>query len=406
MKSLLFLSFLLAFSFVNCDWTPAKEITGQGLTIKHYSTYMDRISLKTYIAYCAESTTPDGQTTQILKFATINNWNQLESDILIPITSGCRVAKIAGDGNQGGLIIAIEGQRIFHLGVCNETNPKGCYDIYVLYSQDYGVTWSDPSPVARQHLGDIADRLSPSLVINPSNKRAYLFYTYRQMASAETQIALVTRPPGSDVFMTEINTKITAEDRLISALTTVKSGRVVIHLFYEAKGNNMHVWSENGIVWNQNLILSGEYKFTSFVADFGALAAQIFGIFTDGSHTYITVSNDHGITWDQMKVINEPYHRVSAGVLCRATEESKLKLNILTTSFMQTDQEFLAVNIPEGNVENKAAPFKEVQNYGVFLPQLWCYTSDTTHKPAIKVFSYIWAKPNSPRIYLSENESI
>eukprot|EP01022_Parablepharisma_sp_SALTPOND_P032997 TRINITY_DN88009_c1_g1_i1.p1 TRINITY_DN88009_c1_g1~~TRINITY_DN88009_c1_g1_i1.p1 ORF type:complete len:414 (+),score=25.95 TRINITY_DN88009_c1_g1_i1:131-1372(+) len=400
---------LMAIILVACikaEWKAPKGLVGAGTHIKHYSTYMDKTGLKTHIAYCTESTTLEGVVTQVLRYATINSANEIISDTVLSTTSGCRVAKITGDGTEKGLIIAIEGQRIFHLGVCNATNPKGCYDIYVLSSQNSGSTWTDPVPVSRRDLGDTADRLSPHFVVNPATKRVYLFYTYRFVTSEVATIAFVTRPPKSSVFTSEVLTRNPVEEKFVTALPTVKNGRIIIHLFIENKGFTLHVFTENGITWDQNTVLTDGYHFSGFVGDYRVLSEVIIGVCTDGKHSYVAASQDHGISWIHTHMVNEAYHRVSAGMLCKGAEDSKLKLNLLLTSFMQKEQKYLTANIPEGDVQKVDAPFVGIDDYGVFMPQLWCYTSPITKKPAVKAFSYIWTKPNKPLLYVSDNESI
>ncbi len=407
MNAIILTLFAVLVAFTKADWSAPKDLVGAGTHIKHYSTYMNRASLVTHIAYCTESTTPQGITTQVLRYAIIDSSNKVLADTALSTTSGCRVAKISTDGTETGLLIAIEGQREFHLGVCNETNPKGCYDIYVLYSQDLGQTWSDPVPVPRRSYGDVADRLSPNFIVNPATSRVYLFYTRRSMTSVEPTVAFVTRPPGSSVFVTEVVTPLTTDDKLVAALATTRDRRTILHLFMENKGRTIHAFSENGITWDQNEVLAGDNHFSGFVADYKVLGSTIIGVFTDGQHTYVAASEDHGKTWSQhTHMVSDQYHRVSAGMLCKGTNDGALKLNLITTSFMQTDQKYLTAKIPEGEVTKMDAPFTDVQNYGVFMPQLWCYTSPVTQKPAVKAFAYVWAKPNKPMLYVSDNESI
>ena len=404
MKAVLLVAFL--FLCIKADWSSPKEILGQDTHIKHFSTYLDKSTLKTHIAYCTETTTDDGDTTQALKYALISPANEVVADYEIAIGSGCRVAKIIADGKN--LLIAFEGQRDFHLGVCNATNPKGCYDIYKTESQDGGMSWVLPTQVPRKDLSDIGDRMSPSFLLNPITKRLFLFYTQRPITSSETKLAFVTRPPESTIFMTETITKMDTEEKLIAVLSTIDNERLMMHIFTERRGKTIHIFSDNPITWKESEVLDDKYHFSSFVTDPNVMPTVIMGIFTDGKGTFLAASDDHGKTWPEkyIKPVTDKYHRVSAAMVCICAKELDLEFHIIMTSFMQTEQKYVTVKIPSGAVTIEEAPFMGIENYGVFMPQLWCYTSAKTNAPAVKAFSYIWAKPNKPMLYVSDNEAI
>ncbi len=408
MKSLILLAVAVLMVVAHCAWTVPKALVGDKTHVKHYSTYLDKSSLNTHIAFCAETTTDDGVTTQELRYASFNSKNEPMTSMTIASSFGCRVAKISGDGYTKGLVIAFEGQRSFHLGVCNATNPKGCYDVFVTDSAEEGQVWSEPVPVSRSNLADVADRVSPSLIVNMDTKRFYVFYTRRPIDHTEPTMAYVTRPPKSKVFVSETVTTVSADDRFIAALPTFNNKRMIMHIFTERRGHTIHVFSENSITWSESEVMSEKVHFSSFVADSTIVPTLITGVLTDGTKTMVAASTDHGKTWPLQNqfTLTDKYHRVSAGMLCKSTASDDLKLNIIMTSFMQTDQVFSAMKVTSGEKAVAEAPFTKLDNYGVFMPQMWCYTSANTKKPAAKAFAYVWVKPNAPMVYVSDNEDI
>ena len=406
MKAVIILIAFLLTICIKAEWKPAKKLVGANTHIKHYSTYYEAGKQKSHVAYCVENVSPEGVATQNLRYATIDASNNVVSDIELNYKYGCRVVKIIGDEANKGIAIAVEGQREFHLGVCNATNTKGCFDIYVTISDDSGASWSDPVPVPRHSGKDVADRLAPNFVLNPISHRIYLFYTHRIITSTETYIAYVTRPPGSSIFSTEVITRVQVEERLIGALPTLHNGKVVMNAFIEEKGNTIHMYTENGITWEKNNVLAAPYRFSGFTSDQSTLGPKIIGACTDGELTFVTISEDNGKTWSSVKRLGDKYHKISAGILCKGSFDGLLKYNLMTTSFMQVDQKYLTMTMPGEEPAYINAPFKEVENYGVFMPQLWCFTTPDTKRPAVKAFAYIWAKPNTPMLYVTDNDSI
>lgn len=388
------------------SWSKPSSTIGDDTHIKHYSSYLDPGTLKTHIAFCMETTTEKGETTQELHYACLSPSNELVVNEQISGRHGCRVARITGDGTTRNLIIAFEGQRKFHQGVCNETNPKGCYDVFVTSSTEEGYVWSEPVPVSRTSVTDVADRLSPFVVANNATKRVYVFYTYRTMDRTVPVVAYVTRSPASKVFGTEIVTRTEAEERLITVLTTLNRGRTMLHIFVENKGQTKQVYTENMITWGENVVLDDKVHFSSFVANPAVAASFVAGIMTDGDKTLIAGSDDHGKTWPAKYqfVLADKYHRISAGAICPFGDS--FKLHLILTSFMQVDQTYYAVNVMTGEKEKRDAPFTGIENYGVFMPQMWCFTAESTQKVALKALAYVWEKPNEPRVFASTNEDI
>ena len=403
MKAIVGIAIALLVGTVLSAWTEPKEIKGDGTHIKHFSSYLDKVTLKTHIAYCTETTTPEGITTQGLMYVCLGPKNDIIIEQYIGIASGCRAAQITAAGKS--LVIAFEGQRQFHLGVCNATNTKGCFDVYVTESKEEGYNWGNAVPVPRKSLSDVADRTAPHLLVNPDTSRIYVFYLQRNIGASSTNIAYVTRPKGSLIFSNEVVTRFMAEDRFIGTLTTINEAKVVIHLFAENKGRTTHIYTENSITWYENTITTEDLHFSSFVADYQLLATVIMGICTDGKSTLVLASTDHGKTWPQKFSMLDNYHRVSFGMLCLSSDK-KLKMNAITTNFMQTGQTYFTASIPDGEKKVLDAPFKGLENYGVFMPQVMCYTSQTTKMPAAKALAYVWTKPNKPRIYVTDNEEI
>jgi hypothetical protein len=392
MKAIMFLMFLLV--LISAEWKNQKEIDGDGIHIKHYKSFFDPVNLITHIAYCAEKTTDEGNTTQFLKYAQIAEDNSVIKADVLSTLYGCRSVHIAGDSVGKNLVIAMEGQRKFHLGVCNATNPSGCYDVYTTSSPDSGATWTPLQPAPRNDLSDDTDRTRPTVIFNYINQRIYVFYLCRRITKYEPQIAYITRPPGSQIFTNEIIMQRKVNERLINVLVAYQSNRFTVHIFIEENNKVIDISSANMVKWDESIVPGDNLYFSSFASNHIILNQTIAGIYTDSKTSGIIVSDNNGASWSTQIPIMGKYHRVSAGTIGKGS-----KLLLLTTSFMQKNQTMKFVDLGSRAVKDVETPFATIDNYGVFLPQVICYTNKA-NKFAAKVLSYVWTKPDKPRLMI------
>jgi hypothetical protein len=197
--------------------------------------------------------------------------------------------------------------------------------------------------------------------------------------------------------------KYIIDGRIISSLITANNGRIIMHLFYEFNGATKHLFSENNVLWEELEVPDRNLHFSSFTADYTLMSSGIAAIATDGSNTIIIGSNNSGKTWGLLGVVDVKYHRVSASCACLSKKPGEYVIHLMTTSFMQTNQTYITFKMPSGEIVTQEKPFP-IENYGVFMPQLWCYNSPDTKQSEAKVLSYVWAKPDKPRIYATDTQ--
>ena len=178
-----------------------------------------------------------------------------------------------------------------------------------------------------------------------------------------------------------------------------------MHLFYEANGATKHLYSENNIIWEETEVPDRSMHFSSFTADYTIMNNAIVGICTDGAQTFVKGSEDGGKTWAHEVVIDKKYHRVSTSLICLTKKPGEVSLHVMTTSFMQTNTTYFTLKMPAGEVKTEGDPFP-IANYGIFMPQLWCYNSPDTKQAEVKALSYVWAKPDKPRVYATDTQYI
>lgn len=378
--------------FTQAEWKKLVEIVGAGVHIKHYSSYMEPTDLVTHIAFCAEQTTDDGITTQYLGYARVSEDNEIINTIEISRAHGCRSVSISGESSYRELIIAMEGQRRFHLGVCNSTNPDGCYDIYTTHSYISGEKWSPLEPIHRQSPIDDTDRTKPTIIVNRFSRRAYVFYLSRPIKNTDPKLAYVTRPPSSMIFGTETIIPVKPGFKLITVLPTYVDTKLTVHLFVEDGEQTKRVFSANMIKWEEAKV-PGDNYFTSFISNPLVAGQTIVGVSTDTKETAIIVSENNGETWTDPSKIMDRYHRISVGTIMKGDQT---KVLLMTTSFMQKNQTLYSFPIDIKEPKKEEAPFENIDNYGVFKPTIYSYIST---KLTAKALAYIWAKPDKPRLY-------
>lgn len=398
MKSIFILTISLLFACVAAGWSNPVALFGKNVIVRDYTTAMDEKG-NTYIAYCTEMVDAKGNVSNSLIYTKMKPDNKLDNSKDFKLQTGCRKVKIQLGPEDKTIMIAYEGKRLTGLVLCTQANPYGCYDIYTTISTDLGETWSRVTPIRREALNDITDRLNPHFVVNKVLKRAFLFYTRRPISSEQPNLAYTTKGGADKEFGRESTFSNVVDGRLISVISTIEKYTTVIHAFYENEGRVKHLISTNVNTWEVDDLCNATKHYTQFVSGIGRETSVIAGIYTDGETTYFDYSSDHGKTWSKGYVLDNKYHKSAVATLTAKTDK-EYELTILTSGFMSKNQTFISTTIPNVAVQVHPAPFADIKNFGVFMAQLNTY-AESKEKRMRKAFGYIWINGTEPEVYVT-----
>lgn len=397
MKSMFILAISLLIACATADWTTPIALFGKKVIIRDYDTAVDEEG-NTYIAYCTETVDNKGNVSNGLIYTRMSPDDKLDNPINFKLVTGCRDVKIQLGPEDKTIMVAYEGKRSQGMSLCTKDNPHGCYDIYIMISTNLGIDWTKPSPIKRELLNDITDRLNPHFVVDKVTKQSFLFYTRKPTSLDKATLAYTTRGENKEFEREWIIHDATVDGKLISALTSREKYTTVSHVFYESEGRVEHLVNKNVNSWEIDDFFNAAEHYTQFVVGVGNETSMLVGIHTDGEKTYFKYSPDHGRTWSESKVIDYKYHKSAVATLIAKTDK-EYELMLLTSSFMSKNQAFLSTTIPNISVKVHPAPFTNIKNFGVFMTQLNCYAE--SKKRTHKAFGYIWVSGTEPEVHVT-----
>ncbi len=258
-----------------------------------------------------------------------------------------------------------------NMKACDEKDQTGCREIYLVESEDDGLTWGVPFAIPRSDMKDQVNRMKGSLTYDMTSKTIFVGYIVSDPRTGKMEVRMTLKTLPDTRFSNEEKLTIPGVGQpshpKMGVTNTGRSGMGVLHmLFMKNFGKGLsHVAysrSENlGLTWTAPVVFDksiGEHVLTLHSLNRGRAA----GVFASYSHSNATMisfvySRDGGKTWTAPKEV-----RAGASLVpyVRACGQSRAE-GFMLTIFGPTSQfyEIHYFNATDGRRTQYAVPFKE-----------------------------------------------
>ena len=270
---------------------------------------------------------------------------------------------------------------------CTKDSTDGCGEIFVIESIDDGLTWGMPFMLPRNNSRDVVHRKRPSIVYDRETNALYIAYSYKNMETGESSIAMARKYLEEDKYEQEeilqIGGKFTEYQNPKFSVTMPQKHVTELHLLFNGvlSETEVNVLSytrslDKGKTWDLPTDLSpGDHtgpRMKSMVSVGIAGEQDLFILYgaNGGAETRLITSKNGGRSWSTPKVIN---NRPGLIMQMRVCGETKA-LGAVTILFDEADKKtwFLGYyDHTDGSYKNLPKPFTELTPFES-LPMIDC----------------------------------